>query len=98
MPYVQSKISCKRTIIFIVGQVMSDYQPLYDLGSHNILLETTYDLWARNEFLGPLPMSCELTGRTLKTGPKWILGMYAQKGNFLSFHIYIYIYIYILLV
>ena len=51
MPYVQLKISYdKRTIIFIVEYVMSDYRPSHNLGSHNvlgshnILLETTYDL------------------------------------------------------
>ena len=40
-------ISCDKGItIFTVNQVMSDYRPSHDLGSHNVLLEATYDLWA----------------------------------------------------
>ena len=39
------KISCDKGItIFIIKKVMSDYQSSHDLGSHNVLLEATYDL------------------------------------------------------
>ena len=31
-------------------------------GSHDVLLETNYDLWAKIEILGPLPTLCEPTG------------------------------------
>ena len=39
----------------------------FDLGNHNVLLETNYDLWAWINYLGPLPTSNEPTGsHTLK--------------------------------
>ena len=38
-------ISCDKGItIFTVNYVMSDYRPSHHLGSHNVLLEATYDL------------------------------------------------------
>ena len=56
------KISCdKRTIVHVVYYVKSDYRSSHNLGSHNILLETNYDLWATMEILGPLPTLCEPT-------------------------------------
>ena len=41
---------------------MSDYRPSHNLGCHNVLLETNYDLWAKIEILGPLPTLYEPTG------------------------------------
>ena len=39
------EISCdKRTIVQAVYEVMSDYRCSHNLGSHNVLLETNYDL------------------------------------------------------
>ena len=36
------------------------------MGSHNVLLETNYDLWAIIRVMGPLPYLINLTGRTQK--------------------------------
>ena len=50
------EISCdKRIIIHAVYYVMSNYRLSHNLGSHNVLLETNYDLWAKIKILGPLP-------------------------------------------
>ena len=38
---------------------MSDYRPSHNLGGHNILLETNYDLWTKMRILDPLQMLCE---------------------------------------
>ena len=42
------RISCdNRTVVQAVYWVMSDYRPSHNLGSHNVLLETNYDMWAK---------------------------------------------------
>ena len=54
------RISCdKRTIVQAVYLVTSDYRYSHNLGGHNVLLKTNYDLWAKIEILGPLPTLCE---------------------------------------
>ena len=45
------RISCdKMTRTFTIDLAMSDYRHPYNLGCHNVLLESIYNLWARNSF------------------------------------------------
>ena len=45
----------------------------FDLGNHNVLLETNYDLWAWTNYLGSLPTSNKPTGSHTIKGLGWVL-------------------------
>ena len=40
----------KKTTMFTMNYVISDYGHSHNLGGHNALLEAAYDLWAQNRF------------------------------------------------
>lgn len=54
--------------------VKSDYRYSYNLGSHNVLLEATYDLWAEIGISGLLPTLYEPTGSHTKNRLKTVMG------------------------